>query len=59
MLLIVKESAHSVSMMKHAMDIAKSTTSFLNLGQTPVIADDQPLFSIAKQIQWQWPSQYG
>ncbi len=54
MLPLFKESAHSVAMMKHAMDIAKSTTSFLNLGQTPVIAADQP-----NSIQLQWPSQYG
>ena len=31
----------------------------LNPGQTPVIACDQPLFMIAKQIQWMWPEQYG
>ena len=31
---------------------------FLNPGQTPVVASDQPLYSLAKQIQWQWP-EYG
>jgi len=32
---------------------------FLNPGQTTVMAVDQPLFALAKQIQWQWPNTYG
>ena len=36
----------------------RDTVAFLNPGQTPVIAADQPLFALAKQIQWQWP-EYG
>ena len=28
-------------------------------GQAPVVAMDQPLFTIAKNIQWKWPSVYG
>ena len=32
--------------------------AFLNPGQTPVLATDQPLYELAKQIQWQWPD-YG
>ena len=27
----------------------------LNPGQTPVIGADQPLYSILKQLQWQFP----
>lgn len=30
----------------------------LNPSQVPVIAADQPLYALAKQIQWQWP-EYG
>ena len=41
------------------MDVAKATTNFLNPGQVPVVAADQPLFAIAKQVQWKWPSLYG
>ena len=33
--------------------------AFLNPGQTPVIAADQPLYALAKQIQWHWPENYG
>ncbi|CAB1455649.1 unnamed protein product [Pleuronectes platessa] len=37
----------------------RETTAFLNPGQTPVVAADQPLYALAKQIQWQWPEEYG
>ena len=53
------ESAHSVAMVKHAMDIAKKTTNFLNPSQVPVVTVDQVLFALAKQIQWHWPTHYG
>ena len=56
---LFQEAAHSVAMIKHSMDKVKEITDFLNPGQTPVITADQPLFVIAKQIQWEWPSIYG
>ena len=31
----------------------------INKMPIPVMAADQPLYAIAKQIQWQWPEQYG
>ena len=31
----------------------------INAGQTPVIACDQPLFKIAKDVQWSWPLTHG
>ena len=31
----------------------------LNPGQIPIIAFDQPLYALAKQIQWYWPDAYG
>ena len=31
----------------------------LNPGQVPVVTLDQPLYAIAKEIQWSWPEQYG
>ena len=39
-------------MIYHAMSIIKSATETLNPGQTPVITLDQPLYMIAKAIQW-------
>ena len=53
---LFNENANSVAMIKHAMTITKGVTEYLNPGQIPVIAMNQPLFSLAKQIQWTWPS---
>ena len=34
-------------------------TAHLNPGQIPVTAFDQPLFAIAKFVQWNWPLVHG
>jgi len=49
------DNAHSVAMIKHDMIIAKKAIQYLNPDQVPVIAMDQPLYALAKQIQWTWP----
>ena len=49
-----EEQAASPSMSRHSMDV-----HYLNPGQTPVMACDQPLFDIMKQIQWISPNSYG
>ena len=54
---LFRENAQSVSMIKHAMIITKTAIQHLNRGQVPVIAMDQPLYALAKQIQWPWPDQ--
>ena len=59
MLPLFKEDSHSVSLMCHAMNLIKKITAFVNPGQIPVIALDQPLFCIAKNIQWSFPESYG
>ncbi|KAJ8355070.1 hypothetical protein AAFF_G00101580 [Aldrovandia affinis] len=41
------------------MDAVKNAVEHLNPGQTPVVTFDQPLFALAKQIQWKWPESYG
>jgi len=46
-------------MVKHGMDIQRQVTEFLNLGQILVTTYDQPLFAIAKCVQWRWPDLYG
>jgi hypothetical protein len=47
---LFQESAHTVAMIKHSMDVVRCAVERLNPGQTSVIAFDQPLFAIAKQI---------
>ena len=53
------ESAHTVAMIKHSFCVIKSAVEHLNPGQIPVITFDQPLYALAKQIQWKWPDDYG
>ncbi|KAK3915147.1 Baculoviral IAP repeat-containing protein 6 [Frankliniella fusca] len=56
--LFYQDSA-TVSMICHGMKIAREITSLVNFGQTPVLCMDAPLFALAKQIQWNWPDNYG
>ena len=53
------EAAHSAAMMAHAMHLSAKAIQHLHPGQIPVITMDQPLYSIAKQIQWTWPDTFG
>lgn len=56
---LLHENAHSTSLIKHVMDLMKGVTGFLNGKQIPVLAMDQPLYALAKAIQWNWPQEYG
>ena len=42
-------------MIKHGIDVQKWTIQYLNPGQIPVTTFDQPLFALAKLVQWKWP----
>lgn len=46
-------------MVKHGMDVIQDAITLVNPGQIPVIAFDQPLFTIAKTVQWKWPDTHG
>ena len=39
------------AMIKFGMDVINQVTTFLNLGQVPIITVDQPMFALAKVIQ--------
>ena len=56
---LLRDQAHSVATVKHVMDKMKDIVSFLNPGQVPVLAADQPIYAVAKQVQWHWPEKYG
>ena len=56
---LLRDEAHSVSTVKHCMKMITDTIHHLNPGQTPVMAADQPLYALAKQVQWQWPGEFG
>ena len=49
MLPLFTENSKSVAMIMHAMRLIKQSISFLNPGQIPVVALDQPLYAIAKK----------
>ena len=58
------ESAHTLAMIKHSFNkhsfnAIKRAVHHLNPEQIPVITFDQPLYALAKQIQWTWPDEYG
>lgn len=56
---LFQESAHTPSMIYHAMNICKKVTNYLNEGQTAVCACDEPLYAIFKQVQWTHPELFG
>lgn len=53
------EQAHNPATIVHAMKLVAKAIDHLHPGQKPVITMDQPLFCIAKQIQWTWPDAFG
>jgi len=56
---LFRDEAKSPAMIRHSMDIIRKNVELINPGQTPVIALDQPLYTLAKKIQWNWPESYG
>ena len=46
-------------MIRHYMRVVKNAVEHVNPGQTPVVTLNQPLFALAKQIQWKWPGKEG
>ncbi|KAK3889182.1 hypothetical protein Pcinc_006754 [Petrolisthes cinctipes] len=49
------EKSATPAMIKHGIDVLRQAVEFLNPGQIPVTTFDQPLFALAKCIQWKWP----
>ena len=52
MLPLFHEDSKSVAMIQHSMDMIKLAVQKVNQAQVPVITLDQPLYAIAKNIQW-------
>ena len=53
------EGSKSAAMIRHAMGVIKQAVNHVNPNETPVVALDQPLYAIAKLIQWNWSDIYG
>jgi hypothetical protein len=54
-----QEDSKSPAMIRHGMDVLKQATDHVNPGKITVFTVDQPLYAIAKTIQWTWPESYG
>ena len=59
MLPLIDAKPNTIGTIKHVMDHVSSITTHLNPGQICVMTGDQPLYALAKQIQWTWPETYG
>ena len=59
MLPLFKETATNPELQYHCMRLAKRITEALNPGQHPVWVVDQPLYLIAKKLQWLFPDEIG
>ena len=46
-------------MVAHCMRVIKTTIHSINPGQAPVITGDQPVYDLMKQVQWQFPNEFG
>ena len=49
-----RETSKSPAMIKHALMVITKAIESLNPGQVPVVAFDQPLYAIAKLLQWHY-----
>ena len=59
MLPLLDASSLNAGTIKHTMNTIQEVTSFLNPGQISVMAADQPIYLICKEIQWAYPEEYG
>ena len=53
---LFQEDAATISMMRHSLDVIRKVVQLTNPRQVPVVAMDQPLFALAKSIQWKGSS---
>ena len=49
---LLLENAHATALLSHVMNLVKEAVEHLNPNQTPVLTMDQPLSTIARDIQW-------
>ena len=56
---IWRDDSKSPATIRHALNMLRKAIHFLNPGQTIVTTLDQPLYAIAKKLQWYFPNEYG
>ena len=58
MLLLIKESTNSPAIVYHCLYLISKLTLKLNPNQIPIVTADQPVYVIAKQLQWNYPENF-
>ena len=53
------KEAKSAAIIRHSFNVVNNAVRHLNPGQIPIIGFDQPLYALAKLIEWYWPDAYG
>jgi len=56
---LFRHTANSPAMMRHCLTVVDAVVKKLSPSRTPVVTVDQPLYTLMKQIQWQWPDSFG
>ena len=59
MLPICRDDSKRPATIKHLLDVLFRATGYLNPGQAAVIGFEQPLYALAKKLQWYHPDLYG
>ena len=53
------DKAATPEMIHHGMNLLKKNTEHLNPQQVPVMVVDQPVYDLAKKLQWTFPDIFG
>jgi hypothetical protein len=56
---LLPDHIQSPATVRHLMDVIMHITNTVNNGQPAVITADQPVYAVAKYIQWKYPNDYG
>lgn len=56
---LFRYNANTAAMIRHTLLVTQKAVHFLNAKQIPVVYFDQPLYALAKQVQWHWPEMFG
>lgn len=54
----IEDEAKSPTLIKHSLDAWKDAVAYLKPEQTPVVAFNQPVYVLAKKMQWHHPDTY-
>ena len=56
---LLRDQVNSPATVRHLMNVITRITYYVSGNQVPVLAADQPVYAIAKNLQWRFPALYG